>query len=99
MAKEIAGYVCKKAKVTWDDLSFDVFYTDEIKITDPNWNNPFNEIDGVLLQYQFDMFGIKTKITAETVEKIDVEDETFDIPADYKTVTKAEMEDVINQLM
>lgn len=97
--KIIAGYNCKKATVTWDTLKFDVFYTEEIKIQDPNWNNPFGEIDGVMLQYQVDMFGIKTKITAESVENIDIDDEAFDIPDDYKNVSKKEIEDVINNLM
>lgn len=97
--KLIAGYTCKKATVTWNNKIFDVFYTNEIKINDPNWNNPYPEIDGILLEYQIDMFGIRTQITAKTVEEKDVEVEVFDIPADYKKVSKKEMEDVINKLM
>ena len=97
--KEIAGYNCKKAVVTWENKTFDVYYTDEIKIEDPNWNNPYPEIDGVLMEYQIDMFGIRTQITAKSVEEKDIEEETFDIPADYKKVSKKEMEDVINKLM
>jgi len=97
--KLIAGYTCKKAVVTWEGKTFDVYYTDEIKIEDPNWNNPYSEIDGVLMEYQIDMFGIRTQITAKSVEEKDIETETFDIPADYKKVSKKEMEDVINNLM
>ncbi len=97
--KIIAGYTCKKATVKWNNETYEVYYTNEIKINDPNWNNPYSEIDGVLLEYQIDMFGIRTQITAEKVEEKDIEDETFDIPADYKKVSKKEMEDVINKLM
>jgi len=97
--KIIAGYTCKKATVKWNNETYEVYYTNEIKINDPNWNNPYSEIEGVLLEYQIDMFGIRTQITAEKVEEKDIEDEVFDIPADYKKVNKKEMEDVINKLM
>jgi len=97
--KEIAGYKCKKANITWNGYNFSIFYTDEIRIDEPNWNNPFPEIDGVLLEYQYEMFDIKTKVTATTVKKEDIADETFEIPAGYKNVSKKEMEDVINDLM
>jgi len=97
--KEIAGYKCKKANITWNDYKFAIYYTDKIKIDEPNWNNPFPEIKGVLLEYQYEMFNIKTKVTAISVIKEDIEDEIFEIPADYKNVSKKEMEDVINDLM
>ena len=97
--KEIAGYKCKKANVTWSDYSFIVYYTDEISIDEPNWNNPFPEIEGVLLEYQYEMFDIKTKVTATSVKKEEVEDSVFEIPEGYKNVSKKEMEDVINDLM
>ncbi len=97
--KQIAGYKCKKVKVTYKDKQFDVYYTDKIKIEDPNWNNPFPEINGVLMEYQISMFGINTKITATQVVKQDIPDEDFIVPAGYKNVSKKEMESVINKLM
>jgi len=97
--KEIAGYKCKKANISWNNYDFVVYYTDKIKIDEPNWNNPFPEIDGVLLEYQYEMFDIKTKVTATAVIKEDVPDDVFEIPAGYKNVSKKEMEDVINDLM
>lgn len=97
--KEIAGYKCKKAKITWEELNIDVFYTTEIKIDEPNWNNPFPEIEGVLLEYQYDMFDIKTKVTATAVLQEEIENTAFEIPTGYKNVSKKEMEDVINELM
>jgi len=97
--KEIAGYKCKKANITWSDYNFVIYYTNEIKIDEPNWNNPFPEIDGVLLEYQYEMFDIKTKVTATAVTKEEISEEVFEIPAGYKNVSKKEMEDVINDLM
>ena len=97
--KEIAGYKCKKANITWNNYDFVVYYTNEIRIDEPNWNNPFPEIEGVLLEYQYEMFDIKTKVTATSVSKEEIPDDVFIVPEGYKNVSKKEMEDVINDLM
>jgi len=100
--KTIAGFNCKKVKVEFPDKSredFYIYYTDEIKLKNPNWNNPFYDIKGVLMEYQIEMFGIKTQIVADTVQFIKVDDNEFDIPVDYKQVTKEELEDEINKLL
>lgn len=97
--KEIAGYKCKKAIVKYKGDEFDVYYTDEINIKNPNWNNPYKEIKGVLMEYQISMFDIKTEIKAVKVENIEVDDNVFVVPDGYNEVTKQKMEDVINNLM
>ena len=99
--KEIAGMQCKKIKVIFPDTSknFDIFYTKDIEIPNPNWNNPFHSVNGVLLEYQITMFGIKTRITAKSIEYVKVPDEDFAIPEGYKEVSKEDMEEVINKLM
>ena len=100
--KEIAGYKCKKVKVTFPEKNFedfDIYYTNEIKIDKPNWNNPFYQIDGVLMEYQIVMFGIRTKIVADSVAFIKVDDSEFEVPVDYKEVTKEAMEEEINKLL
>lgn len=99
ITKEIAGFKCKNAIVKFEDLEFDVFYTEDIIIENANWNNPFSEIKGVLLEYQISMFDINTKITATKVENIEVDPEIFNVPEGYKSVPKEEMEEVINNLM
>lgn len=93
--KEIAGYKCYKAKITFDhpENNFDVFYTDEIKIHNPNWCTPFHEIDGVLMEYQLENFNILMRLTAEVVSEVDVEDEEFVMPTDYEEITQSEMEE------
>ena len=45
------------------------------------------------------MFDITTKLTAIRVEKIEIADEEFEVPAGYEKVSKEEMEEVINNLM
>ena len=99
--KEVASIQCKKIHISFPDTSenFDIFYTDDIEIKNPNWNNPFHSVKGVLLDYQIKMFGIRTRITATSVEYVEVPDEDFAIPDGFKEVSKEEMEEVINKLM
>jgi GLPGLI family protein len=100
--KMIAGYKCKKALILIPGSKIDsinVYFTDKIKIKDPNWTNPFKQINGVLLEFQMDMFNIRTKITATSVVPAKVPDSEFNIPEDCKKVSKFEIEKVIKDLM
>ncbi len=95
--KMIAGYKCKKAQVSFTNHShpdFDVYYTDEIELENPNWGNEYSDIDGVLMEYQLKRYNIELRFTARKVEKKHVEDSDFDRPADYKTISQKELEDL-----
>lgn len=45
----------------------ELWYTNAIGIEEPNWYNPFSDIDGVLLQYAIDRYGIRMVFTAKEV--------------------------------
>lgn len=102
-AKVIANYNCKKVLIKFDDNSvwkdFEIYYTDEIDLENPNKNNPFSEIKGVILDYRMSFQKIKMSLIATKVESVEVPDEEFDIPAGYSKVPKEKMEEVIGNLM
>jgi GLPGLI family protein len=98
--KEICGLKCKKAVGTsaaFNNKPFDIYYTDEIKIADPNMNSPFQDIKGVLLQFTADMNNISMSLIAEKVSEIEIEDEIFDKPEGYTSVSKDEMLNIVNE--
>lgn len=100
--KEIAGFKCKKAKVEFPNKEmnpFDIYYTEQIKINNPNWNNPFSEINGVLLEFQVEMRGIRMILKAKSVEQKDIPDEEFLVPEDYALVSKDSLEAVIGEFL
>jgi GLPGLI family protein len=93
--KIICGYNCKKAIVTYKDTSiagFDIWYTNEINIQHPNWSTPFHDIDGVLMEYQMKRYKLELRFTCKSVSKAEIDNSTFDLPAEYKVITQAEME-------
>ncbi len=97
-SKMIAGFRCRKAVVT-DDTgnSYDVYYTKEIKVKNPNWSTPLKEIDGVMLEYQIKQKNIVMKLTALKVEDEDIDKNTFSIPPDFKVVSRADMPEIFSQ--
>lgn len=96
--KTIAGFKCNKATVTdSDNVSYDVYYTKDIKVKNPNWDLPLKKIDGVMLEYQIKQNNILMKLTATNVNGREVDDKIFDIPSDYKIVSKAEMPEVFSR--
>jgi hypothetical protein len=100
--KIIGGLPCYKVRVKFPNhemKDFDLYYTKKIKLKNPNWNNPFKEIDGVLMDYEISIFGIPTHVSAENVEFIRIDDSEFELPTDFKVVTQKEMEETIDELI
>jgi GLPGLI family protein len=99
--KLIAGYKCIKAHVKIKDENaseFDIFYTKELNIQNPNFANPYFMVDGVLMEYQMKKFGLEMKFTLKSVKKETVEDATFDLPSDYKKISQKEMNELFEAL-
>ena len=99
--KLIAGYKCEKAHVKMLDefgTEFDIFYTKDLAIENPNFANPFHMIDGVLMEYQMKKFGLEMKFTAKSVKKEDVDDSEFELPADFKAISAEEMATLFESL-
>jgi GLPGLI family protein len=89
--KDIAGYKCTRAIIKTDDAEpMDVWFTKDIMV-----NNGFREgydgIEGMMLEYTVNqkMFSMKMTCTEIKADKID--DKSFDIPSDYKMMTRDEL--------
>jgi hypothetical protein len=100
--KIIAGYKCKCSNVFIGDSVkpiFSVYYTNDINLDNPNCNNPFGMINGVLMQFQMTFQKIPMILTAKKVVKEDISDDEFKIPTGYVKVSREKMQTVISNLM
>jgi hypothetical protein len=96
---EICGFNCKNAEVTFPaDRSkiYNIWYTDEIKVENPNAFTPFSEINGVLLSFFFFMGTSEMHFDAETVYKKEIPDKTFERREKYIRVSKEDINKFIN---
>ncbi|MCB0481046.1 MAG: hypothetical protein KDC83_06410 [Flavobacteriales bacterium] len=86
----IAGYECKGLQIIFYDNpipDYVIWYTDEINLKNSNWCNPFNSIDGVLMEYMIQSNGLVMKLTAAEVLPETINPEQLRIPTDYKIVS------------
>ncbi len=100
--KMIAGYTCKKARVHYkggDSPDFDIYYTNELNITNSNFANPYFKLDGVLMEYRIKKAGLEMQFVASSVTKEEVDEATFAIPLEHKVITFEEMNDIFLNLL
>jgi len=95
--KMIAGYKCKKANVSYKDGKlgpFDVYYTEDIELENPNWATPFKDVKGVLMGYRINRYGFYMEFTATKVDQDNIDDNQFKIPPEYKRISKEQIDEL-----
>ncbi len=97
--KEIAGVMCSKAIATSEKMNYVplvLYYTYEIDIKNPNATTPFQQIDGVLMEFQLQLEGINMKFKARQIIQQEVDDKLFVLPEGHKLVNYKEMHEQIS---
>ncbi|MCB0848610.1 MAG: GLPGLI family protein, partial [Bacteroidetes bacterium] len=89
--KDIAGFKCTKAIVKSDEgTNVEIWFTKDIAV-----NNAFKEgydgIDGLMMEYSVPQKMFTMKMTCTEVKPGTVDDKIFEIPSDYKLMTKDEL--------
>lgn len=100
--KEIAEMKAIKANVTFDDPNippYEIWFTNDIKIDNPNWHTPYREINGVLLQYKVKMKGITMILKAKELKQVEVDPKVFNVPDGFKKVSPEELSTIVDEMM
>lgn len=100
--KEICGFNCKGADVTFPsepNKVYEIWYTNEIDIKEPNLANPFSEIDGVLMNFFFFMGDTQMFFDAETVYKKEIPDKTFERMDKFQRVSREDIGSMMDKLI
>lgn len=98
----ICGFNCKNAEVTFPSDKqkvFDIWYTTEIDIKNPNASTPFSQIEGVLMSFFFILGPSELHFEAETVYKKDIPDETFERKDKFKRVSREQINKFISKMI
>ena len=99
--KEIAGYLCNSANVVVQGDSvwnFKVYYTNDIKIEEPNLHTPFRQIKGVLMEYQLLSNNILMNFSATKVIDEKVDKSAIELEEGYEMVEPAKLKAEIKKL-
>jgi hypothetical protein len=100
--KIIAGLNCKKAIISGKNTNqpaIEVYYTEQLKIKNPNKSNPFSQINGVLIQFNIKMNNIEMHLLATKFRNENIPDELFKVPKEYRKVSKEKMSGVLAKLL
>jgi GLPGLI family protein len=100
--KIIAGFNCKRAIVSFSDTlhhPFDIYYTHDLPIKDPNKLTPFSSIDGVLMAFNIRLSNIEMRVVASKYKPIKIDNRVFEVPDDYKKVSKRKIVSIMNKLL
>ncbi len=101
-SKEIIGFNCRKAIASFPDSnikSFDIWYTEELQLDKPNGNSPFQEIPGVLLEFNTIMGNANMHMVAKNCDVTRIPARVFEFPKNYTPVSKLEIETILNALL
>ncbi len=99
----LAGFNVKKAIARGKRNKQDVitlWYTEEIRLKDPNWYNTFHRVPGVLLAYSVDRFGIRMDYKAiKFIPKADESEQPlFRLPAKGTSISYEEYNQKMSSL-
>ncbi len=72
-----------------------LIYSEEIHVENPNWYNIYNDIPFVLLQYEYDQFGLKLRLRAKSLEFMAIENSVFESSDEYREVSPEEFVDEV----
>jgi hypothetical protein len=100
-SSEIAGLKSKKVKISFKDSNdkYDVYYTDDIMLTNPNSTNPYKKIDGVLTNFRLKMGPYLMQFSAtKFTPKLNMKNELL-IPEDARVVGREELVAILDRLM
>ncbi len=98
----ICGFKCKNAEVSFpSDRSkiYNVWYTEEIPVKNPNASTPFYQIDGVLMSFFFFIGRSEFHFEAQNIYKKEIPDKTFERKEKFKKVSKSDINKFINKMV
>ncbi len=100
--KDILGLTAHKVHVSFEDKTkdeFDIWYTKDLKVHDPNWHTPYKEIDGVLLDYRIALKGISMHITLSEISDLEIDDAKLTVPDDFVKVDVDSMNTIFDEYL
>jgi hypothetical protein len=100
--RTICGYTCNNAEATFPSdrgKVYELWYTNDIKVRNSNSNNPFKDIEGVLMSFYYIMGGTELQFEAETVYKKEIPDKAFERRPKFRPVSKNDLDKIITDMV
>ncbi len=92
--KSIANYMCEHSAVQYTNgVKNEIFFTNELLVTSDNLNTMFPGLNGLPLEYEIKTNNKQSmKFVAKKIEIVGVDNNVFNIPKEYKLITKEQLD-------
>ena len=100
--KLICGYKCYKTIAHPEDPAkptIDIYATRSIGLDNSNWWNPYNQLEGFMMAYDIEQYGICMRMKAKRVCFEKVEPTEFDIPQTYTMTDAPTMQGLLTEVV
>ncbi|HYG53462.1 MAG TPA: hypothetical protein VD905_21385, partial [Flavobacteriales bacterium] len=97
----LAGFDVLKKVAVFEDISYpesELWYTNDIELENANWCYPYSDIDGVLLQYEIERYGLRMRLKAIRFRAESIDDSEFNLPTGYKKVKLKDFESEVKKI-
>lgn len=97
----ICGFNCHELKVELpgsDEVRY-AWYTNEIKVDNPNRMTPYREIDGVLMDFFYLIGNAEMQFTADEVLARKIPDREFEKKKNYRKVSSRYLDTIIGKMI
>ena len=100
-SRMIAGLKCKRAIVSFPSSNerYDIYYTQEFDLRNPNLNNPYKKIDGVLMQFELQLFHLRMEFIAENFNSQPIRQSKSTLPRSSTEITRDQMAQLLFKLL
>jgi len=99
---DICGFKCKHAEVTFPSNPskiYNVWYTEEIPVKNPNASTPFSQIDGVLMSFFFFIGRSEFHFEARNIYKKEISDKMFERKEKFVRVSRNDLNRFIDKMV
>ena len=97
----LAGFNVKKAlaiAVNNPEDVIELWYTNEVKIKNSNWYNPYYKVPGFLLAYSIDRYGIRMEFKAKRLDETKLKESQLKLPKNGTEIVYSEYNERLSDL-
>jgi hypothetical protein len=99
--KVIAGFKCTESIIALpsSNENFVIYHTNEINLKHPNISNPYERIEGVLMEFELTLMGLRMRFTAEEYQPLNEKLINDELSKKAKEVSREQMMIILQKLM
>ena len=94
----IGGLNSERIEIGTGKDRFDIYVTEDFSVRQPNIVTPYHTIDATLTDFPIQLSMLKMRLSCIGFESKTVESKLFKVPENYRSVSRLEMEEIINSL-